>query len=328
MTLVLVAANSQQIAALADGRLTSNGAVVEENAGKLFGFVLGGARFALGFTGLARIGSFDTRRWLLDVLWDSAEPNLIQSMPTLQRFRQRVSRDFARIPDLRRLAPFEKRTEFVFVGYGRREQAHPVLLTALVSNFRDTARGVTTLSSWSEFALSAGREALPRTAEPGGVVWAGAWRAILPRDVDGLDRLLKYRKPYSAIVNKATAVLMAAAARRAAGGTVNRRVLWLRVPASFDEAMESGHTSAEPLYESSMPDIVARTPGASSSAAYVSLSSVDRGHPPAMAIAKVHRHAPCPCKSGKRYKSCHGKEARDLKSRVGPNRKRSQAGKR
>ena len=45
--------------------LTSKGVPVDEDAGKLCSFVLGGTRHAVGFTGLARVGGFDIRRWLL-----------------------------------------------------------------------------------------------------------------------------------------------------------------------------------------------------------------------------------------------------------------------
>ncbi len=308
MTLLLAAANSEQIVMLADRRLTSAGMVKDEDAGKLCSYVLGGARFAVAFTGLARVGGFDMRRWMLDALWDSAEPSLTKSFPTLQRFADRASRDFAELKDLRPLAPADKRTEFMFVGYSYDPTVgYPALITALVSNFRNTMRGTSTRTSWPAFALNAGREPLPRRTEPGGVVWGGAAAAVAPRDVTGLQELVTQRKPYQAITNKAIETMIAVAAKPQAGGTIGSRLVWVRVPADINEGIETGYYAAQPTFDEYMPDLVVRTPGGSSAAAYFRMGVVDRNQPPPQAIPRVHRHAPCPCKSERRYKDCHGK---------------------
>lgn len=316
MTLVLAAANSEQIVMLTDRRLTSAGTVVEEEAGKLCIFVLGGARFAVGFTGLARAQGFDMRQWLLQALWDSAEPNLIQSLATLTRFRERASRDFAQLSALRALKPQEKRTEFVFVGY-LRDRSQSVLVTALVSNCRDTAQQRATTTCWDEFALSAGRENVPRTEEPVLIAWAGAAAAVKERDVDALRPLLLERKPHQAVLGKAIEIMIDAADRPQAGGTVGKRIVWVRIPSDFLSPSEMGYYAAEPTFDVYTPDIVTRTPSGSGSHAFFSVKREDRSTPPSI-VPKVHRHAPCPCKSGRRYAQCHGRRSRRRRQPTGP----------
>jgi hypothetical protein len=303
MTLVLVAANSEQTVMLADRRLTSNGQVAEEDAGKLCTYTIGGARFAVGFVGLARAGSFDTRQWLLDALYDSVEPGRIKSLPTLHRFRERASRDFAQLPALRSLGPAEKRAEFMFVGFVNAPE-HSVLAAFLVSNFRDADKQSST--SWSEFALSGNRECRPRTAEPAIVFWSGAATAITAQDAQALCSLLVQRKPPQAIIGKATEIMIDGARRPEATGTVGTRIVWARIPADRRLAVETHYYSAEPCFDTYMPDRIVCTPGGSAGLAGVKIEAVDRNKPPAGAIPRVHRHAPCPCKSGRRYKNCHG----------------------
>jgi hypothetical protein len=182
--------------------------------------------------------------------------------------------------------------------------------TALVSNFRDWTRGVVALTSWNQFALSMAREPLPRVAAHSYVEWAGARRAITGRNVDELHDLLQQRKPPKAIIGKATDVMIEAAGRPEAAGTVGTRIVWVRSPPDPREPSESGYCSAAPTYDSYVPDLVTRTPGGSGGVAFVSLGSAERDKPPSMNVPRVHRNALCPCKSGERYKNCHGRRWR------------------
>lgn len=65
MTLILGLANQQQVILISDRRLSVNGKVVEDESNKAATLNLQDARLAVGFTGLARAGRFQTRRWLL-----------------------------------------------------------------------------------------------------------------------------------------------------------------------------------------------------------------------------------------------------------------------
>jgi hypothetical protein len=54
----------------------------------------GAARLAVAFTGLAKCGSFSTRRWLLEALAEAAEPQCTAG-PMLDRFAELASAKFA-----------------------------------------------------------------------------------------------------------------------------------------------------------------------------------------------------------------------------------------
>ena len=113
MTLILGLANQQQVILISDRRLSVNGKVVEDESNKAATLNLQDARLAVGFTGLARAGRFQTRRWLLEALLESANPDY-QMESTIRRFCNRATQDFAEIV-LRRKS--DKRLTVVLAGY-------------------------------------------------------------------------------------------------------------------------------------------------------------------------------------------------------------------
>jgi hypothetical protein len=97
MTLLIALANRDFIAHVADRRLSASGKIVEEEEGKLGSLLCNDARFLYGFTGLAKAGSFQTRRWILECLYECAPPDFTL-YNTLQRFKDRATRDFIQMP--------------------------------------------------------------------------------------------------------------------------------------------------------------------------------------------------------------------------------------
>ena len=133
MTLILGLANQQQVILISDRRLSADGKVVDDDRdefNKAATFNLQDARLAVAFTGLARAGTFQTRRWLLAALLDSANPDY-QMEPTIKRFCNRATQDFAKIVVPRKL---DKRLTVVLAGYCYNEMP-PRCYYWLVSNF-------------------------------------------------------------------------------------------------------------------------------------------------------------------------------------------------
>src|SRR3990172_2948190 len=103
MTLILAMANRQQVVLLSDRRLTHEGHVLDieddlkDESNKAAVFVCRKARRAVAYTGLAKEGSFLTKRGLPVALMESAAPDFLMG-PTIDRFRKRATRDFANIP--------------------------------------------------------------------------------------------------------------------------------------------------------------------------------------------------------------------------------------
>ncbi len=65
---------SEQVIQISDRRLSADGRLVEDESAKAGVLTCSNARLAFGFTGLARMGHFSTRDWLLDALYDCGPP--------------------------------------------------------------------------------------------------------------------------------------------------------------------------------------------------------------------------------------------------------------
>ena len=113
MTLIIAMANRQQAILLSDRRITdlASGRLLDDKSNKAVGIILADARLGAAFTGLARIPSFNTSRWLGQTLTELAAPEHGME-PLLERFRSRAGRDFSRIS-----GDWDKRLTVGFVGY-------------------------------------------------------------------------------------------------------------------------------------------------------------------------------------------------------------------
>ena len=130
MTLILGLANQQQVILISDRRLSADGKVVEDESNKAATFNLQDARLAVAFTGLAKTRAFQTRRWLLEALLESAKPDY-QMVSTIKRFCSRATQDFAKIVVPRKS---DKRLSVVLAGYCYSEMP-PRCYCWLVSDF-------------------------------------------------------------------------------------------------------------------------------------------------------------------------------------------------
>lgn len=88
MTLILAIGNLQQVVVVSDRRLTNNGVLVEDESNKATVLFCKDSRLAVAYTGLAKLGSFSTRRWLPEALMESAAPDFLMG-PTIERLTKR-----------------------------------------------------------------------------------------------------------------------------------------------------------------------------------------------------------------------------------------------
>jgi len=65
MTLIIAAGNPDQFVQVSDRRLTANGVVQDDESNKAIVLNCANARLSIGFTGLAKVGTFNTRDWIL-----------------------------------------------------------------------------------------------------------------------------------------------------------------------------------------------------------------------------------------------------------------------
>lgn len=99
MTLILALGNSDQIIQISDRRLVANKVPVDEKSNKAGVLMCNPATLVYGFTGLARVGNFDTARWLVKVLFECCPPDF-RFHNIMRRLLARFDADFAKDRDI------------------------------------------------------------------------------------------------------------------------------------------------------------------------------------------------------------------------------------
>ena len=305
MTMILTLGNRDQVLLLSDRRLSAQGKVVDEEAGKSGALVCSDSHFVFGFTGIARTHELELRRWLLDALNASGPPDYTM-LNIIERLKLRANRDFAQLDTLRKLKPEQKRFAVLFSGY---LIAHnpPMIGCSILSNFMNLASGVATRNSWDEFFTSYTCEKDPRIENPTTVQRVGDTAAWKTTDEIILREFLEARKPAQAIIGKAIEVMLDIATRLGEGGTIGKQITWIMVPSDPTKGFESGYYSNIRSYATFMPSMVFLLPSGQTIFDDVSISVVEPENTPPIAVPKVGRNAPCPCGSGLKYKKCHGR---------------------
>lgn len=303
VTLVLAVANRDYVIQLADRRLTADGGAVEEEAGKCGSLLCDDARLLFGFTGVARAGSFETQRWILDLLYACGAPDYaVYSM--LQRFRDRATEDFRSLAPVKGLPPDARRLAILFTGYLHTHEP-PVIGSALISNYLNAVTDELSPVAFDEFQSFYTSEKEPGAHYSTYVQRIGAHHAMAQADVDALRVTLRERKPADAIIGKATEMLLAMADRPGSGGTIGKQISWLKLLPDAGTPVRSGYYSNIPTRVVYMPSSVIAQSSCQVEFDGGVLCPEDADGPP-VAVPKVARRAPCPCGSGKRYKNCHG----------------------
>jgi hypothetical protein len=194
MTLLIGMLNRRQAVLLADRRLSVNGRLTDDESNKAITLICQNARLAFAFTGLARVGTFETRLWLMETLADAAAEHS-DARFILERLTQVASNTFAklRITDLS-----AKRLTILCVGYLYDGDDRRGML-AQISNFeRGDCRGAALAEPL--FTLDVRQEKRPAEPNLGLVIALGANNALNDRDFTSLRDLVAGDKPPEAIV--------------------------------------------------------------------------------------------------------------------------------
>lgn len=326
MTLILVLANSDQVVMIADRRLSVNGRLVDDESNKAALLQARDARMLVGYTGVAAVGYFpDTRPplptswqgptpdpsggpappgafrtsfWMLEALLASAPPDHL-SGPIIDRFAERASDRF----DQLRLSHPNKGVLFCFVGYTY-QSGSPQLVLRSVTNFVDRVR------SGPDFRV---QESPDGRVLPRAFMYAyGATNALDPADMDALGALVSERRPARALVGKAVEVLQTAAASARAGGVIGHQINSAILPADPTFPAQADYHSAvatNSIFGMSVVEVRGGEHGLMiiSDPLIRYGTSDSRGPSPAVRVPTVGRNVPCPCKSGKKFKHCHGR---------------------
>ncbi len=306
MTLILAMANPQQVVLVSDRRLTYDGHVIEDESNKAAVFCCRNARLAVAYTGLAQAGSFLTRRWLPVALMESAAPDYLMG-PTIKRFRERATRDFASIPIKR---PSDKRLSVLLAGYCY-DETPPRCYCWLVSNFeRFRAQIYPSGEPSDQFIAEYYRDKRPTEKYVDILLSVGVNGAVNQRDFEALYTLLHGNKPAQALVGKGIDVLRTAAESVPWGQLIGKQCTSIVLPSDPDEDAVGEYHSAEPTRKYYYPSFInARGDGSgvytTADPCFEICNAIDQ--PLLLSVPKVGRNHPCPCGSGLKYKNCHGR---------------------
>jgi hypothetical protein len=302
MTLIVTASHPAFAVMVADRRITialSDGTTVlkDDDFGKLGYLLSADAAVLYGITGLAytESRSFDTMSWIRDTLYGAPDLRfgaLIRHLATSATHA--VSSDALRNVKNRRLT-------IVFTGFYA--SGDPV--SALVSNFEVNRPPEGSLFD-NEFCEIIWRGS-DRTNNSSGVQFQGAHHAVSTETIFSLNNLLLTGKPLAAVRGKAERIILDAADRPEANGTIGKRLI------SSYVLPPDGTTFPQPFCE-----YITDVPSPSISgidtlvlAEQIRFAtrdlkiSLDDDSP--IAFPRQQRNALCACGSGRKFKKCHGR---------------------
>ncbi len=304
MTLIITFGNADFITQLSDRRLTANGTLVEDESNKAAVLFCANGRLAIGFTGLAKTYEFETRKWLLKTLFECAPPDYT-AKEILDRFTERATRDFGSLPVLVRTPKVHRRLSIMFSGYLHHHDP-PWAVYAIVTNYQnfnnrtdEKARDYFTCTFWSEIR--------PNNEEITLVQKVGLWAAFNDYDADQIRALLGKRVPAKAVLDKAISIMREVSDRPVASGLIGKQLTSIIIPRDITKNVGTGYHPGNQKHESVMPDIVWAQPRRHMVVENIKVEAVDPENTPPLAFPKVRRNQPCPCRSGRKYKYCHGK---------------------
>jgi len=297
MTFALVVANADQIIQVSDRRLTGwTGDIVTEASGKAGHLLCDDASVLYCYTGLAFINEFKTPIWLMEALQAASRQNA-QFRELIEHFAEIATEKFRIDPDVLSMDVRNRKLTVMLTGY----TADGFITNALISNFQDFVNFTNHPVAQEEFAVYCECSRDPAPANPTMIQAIGAFRAMTDADERELRTLLERRASHNAIRAKAAAIVADISSRHRAGGTVGKRLNTGRLDFQSPLAATAGYESDIVENELPMLDIVdgrSNSPGL-----MIGQLQISAGAP--VVFPKVHRNAPCPCGSGKRYRNCH-----------------------
>jgi len=297
MTFALAAGNADQIIQVSDRRLTAwTGSVMTEAYGKGGHLLCDDASALYCFTGLAASRGFDTATWLMEAL-QAASVRDARFRELIEHFAEIATQRFLSDPDLLS-APVQHRWLTVMLtAYG----ANDTIYMVLISNFQDFINDIDHPEAQTKFTVYCESNAIPLSENPTLIQRVGAYSAMTATDEAELRFLLQERKPANAIRSKAVSIVDSIAGRHRAGGTVGRRLSFARIDRAAPHVPVVGYESD--IVEHGMPMLSMVDARSNGLGLLIGEPRLSADGP--VVFPNVHRNAPCPCGSGKKFRFCH-----------------------
>jgi len=307
MTLIIAAGNTEQFIQVSDRRLTSNGILKEDESNKAIILTCGNARLSVGFTGLAKAGSFDTREWLLKTLNECAPPDYAADQ-IIKRFTEKATKEFSQNPNLKSLPSVHKRLSFMFTGYLYHHEP-PIGALAIVSNFQNIDLNTVLSKSSDEFNYYFREESRPNDGKIALFFTIGTLPPVPKQDIQIIKELVEGKKPAQAIVDKLVDIIRKLSDHPSAGKTIGKQLNSITIPRDWTLAVESNYHSETVKMETYMPDqVMVVSNKLHMNVSNIRIEPVDPSSTPPMSGPKLKSKQPCWCGSRKKYKYCHGKK--------------------
>lgn len=298
MTFALVTANADQIIQVSDRRLTGwTGDIVTEASGKAGHLLCDDASALYCYAGLAFINEFKTSTWLMEALQTASRKDA-RFRETIEHFAEIATEKFRSDPDVLSIDVRNRKLTVMITGY----TVDGLITSALISNFQDFTNFINHPVPQEKFTVHCERSRDPAPTNPTMIQAIGAFSAMTEADERELRALLEGRASHAAIRAKAAAIVADISSRHRSGGTVGKRLNTGRLDFQSPLAAIAGYASDIVENELPMLDIVdgrSNSPG-------VMIGQLQITAAAPVVFPKVHRNAPCPCGSGRKYRNCHG----------------------
>lgn len=314
MTFILSLVNPDQVILISDRKLSAPvGNDPEVDFNKAGVLLTRTGRHIFGFSGLARYKRFDTRRWLIETLYDCCAPDYDVDK-IVGRLRDRATAEFQSNPDLKELPAKSKRLSIIFSGYLYNVQPPPLQATGILTNFQqfknnyDDPEGVDSQEAWDKFVMNYYFERRPLVNTCTSIQYIGMWRAMFLSDEPSLRNRLRERSSLRDIVHNGVSQLRKMANRKEASDFIGSNLSVLVISRDSISHVLSRKFDENGAITTFKPDYVV---GISKSfhcikSDYVQEKGLMSDWNP-LVFPPDSDELACLCGAGKKYKNCHGK---------------------
>lgn len=307
MTIIISVGNNEHVVQFSDRRLSNAGVILENSSNKATAFACTDGRFAVGYTGLARNGNFVLQEWLVDALGRCASPDFT-AVGTIDRLRAELTRLFRTHPDIRGLPAPTRRLTIMFSGYLIRPVG-PRIGNLWISNFQDFDAFTDHKEAAPEFRTFNEVQPDEETGITSYIQRVGAWTAMSEEDVIVFRNLLERSAPLANIIDAGVGIVRRLSDSTKAANSVGKEVAVTIIPKDFNVEISTRVRIDSGRDEIRLVDTVSAFSEQLGTFSVRDLRiSVDEPSPEKRAFQpKQGRNERCSCKSGKKFKHCHGR---------------------
>lgn len=288
MTLIMSGANSNSLSFLAaDRRLVAGGRIYEEDSTKATFICTPDARLAVGFTGIAKYGSFNTQSWLLKSVSDiSNNTHYIEEI--LNRLTLKASKEInASALNLRK----EPNLTIIFMGYKYKSTDQSEAVCYRISNFECGGKA-------KDFVYIDHEDYKFQTA--------GNTKEVKDKMANKIRKLLnKNPEESKKAITGYTRFLFDKISEEDASNTIGNRINLCLIEKEKNTPLKSIYFASSTRQSIYGPNFLLIGKDGVILEQTMPYLKIHSGPPTVFSPPPRNDNAPCPCGSGLKYKNCH-----------------------